>query len=373
MLNSLFVIPLLVIFSHLGSLYPNAGGISGFTQEAFGRNLAAATEILMVGTFSLALPGVAFTAASYLGDAIKLSYWQITGIAFAMLFIAIIVNVIGAKLAAGLQQILAYTLVFVLVAVTLSIFVLSPLKGEGIAPPSQWTKSIPTLGLVFFAYAGWELLAFTTEEYKDPKRDFPKVIAISFVLVAGLYILISIALQLSFNSSDPRLLKTPIAMLFESSLGTYSTIFVSLCGFVIIMAHLIGAIWGASRLVYSSAREGILPAALSQIRHHGIPVNAVIGIGIIILTVAGACANGYITVATLFTLAGQNFFILSAFAVLAYLRMASNNKQRILGGLTTIMVFAVISSFGIKLLYPLFLLVLGYAISYLKTHVLEPQ
>jgi amino acid efflux transporter len=363
LLNSLFIIPLLLIFSHLGARYPSAGGISGFTQAAFGRNLAAATEILMLGTFTLALPGVAFTAASYLGETFKLNIWQVTLIAFAMLLLAVSINVIGTKVASKLQQVLAFLLVAILIAVTLSVFIFSPLEGEGIAPIGQWGQAIPTLGLVFFAYAGWELLAFTTEEYKDPKRDFPKVIAISFVLVSGLYILIAVALQLSFHHTDPRLLKTPIAMLFETSLGVYSTFFVSLCGFIIIMAHLIGAIWGASRLVFSSARAGILPAQLARIHHNQVPVNAVLAIGVVLLGVAAVTATGSITVTLLFTLAGQNFFILSGFAVLAYLKMASNKKQKMLGWLTAIMVCAVTASFGIKLIYPLLLLLFGYLLS----------
>lgn len=365
-LNAIFVIPLLIIFSHLGSIYPNAGGISGFTQEAFGRHLAAATEILMIGTFSLALPGVAFTAASYLAEAIKLDIGQTSAVAFTMLVSAILINIMGAKVASGLQQFLSYFLLFVLIAVTLSVFIFSPLNGEGIAPLTEWNKSIPTLGLVFFAYAGWELLAFTTEEYKDAKRDFPKVVAFSFILVVGLYVLISVALQMSFNSDDPRLLKAPIAMLFQNSLGTYSTIFVALCGFVIIMAHLLGAIWGASRLVYSSSRERMLPEVFSNVFGNGVPVNAVVGIGVVLLIVATVCAMGYISVTTLFTLAGQNFFILSGFAVLSYLRLANRKVQIIIGGATMLMICLVISSFGVKLLYPLFLLALGYSVSYFR-------
>lgn len=365
-LNSMFVIPLLLVFSHLGARHPTAGGISGFTQVAFGRHLAAATEILMVGTFSLALPGVAFTAASYLGEAIGLHAGLITLIAFVMLLLAIVINVVGARLASGLQQLLAYALVVVLIAVTLSVFMLSPFDGAGIAPPAQWSQSIPTLGLVFFAYAGWELLAFTTEEYKNPKRDFPRVVAFSFVLVSGLYILIAVALQLSFGPDDPRLLKAPIAMLFEASLGAYSTMFVAACGFVIIMGHLIGAIWGASRLVFSSAREGILPSRLAAVHRNGVPVPAVLAIGIALLGVGALHAAGYLSVAMLFTLAGQNFFILSGFAVLAYLRLATRRRQKILGWLTAIVVLTVIASFGAKLLYPVLLMVVGYTLSVLR-------
>ena len=49
--DALLVLPLLVVFGYLGSRYPSAGGIAGFVQAGFGRTGAAATEVLLIGTF----------------------------------------------------------------------------------------------------------------------------------------------------------------------------------------------------------------------------------------------------------------------------------------------------------------------------------
>jgi amino acid efflux transporter len=364
LINAIVAIPFLIIFANLGARFPSAGGISGFTQIAFGRNWAASTEILMLGTFSLALPAVSFTGAAYFSEVFAWNETYSMIVAFLMLLFAIVINLIGVKLSARFQQFLSYSLFVILVLVSISVFFLSPLKGSGIAPVSEWKQSIPVLGLVFFAYAGWEILAFTSEEYKNPKRDFPRVIFISYVLVIILYLLIVVSLQSAIKADHPDLIRSPIALLFKDSLGGLSSLFVSICGFVIILAHLLSAIWGASRLMYSSAREKMLPSLLARhVSSSGVPIASVITVGGILILVGIACAMKWVSTELLFTLAGQNFFLLSAFAVLSYMKLAETKKQFLLGIITSVVVLFIIFSFGTKLIYPIVLVTSGFLIS----------
>jgi amino acid efflux transporter len=73
--------------------------------------------------------------------------------------------------------------------------------------------------ILFFAFVGWELLSFTSEEFKNPKRVFPLMIALSFVIVVALYLLITViqfTFQLVLPRSHPGLTGAPI----DSTLGS---------------------------------------------------------------------------------------------------------------------------------------------------------
>ena len=67
------------------------------------------------------------------------------------------------------------------------------------------------------------------------------------------------ATQLTLSQFDPQVASAPIAFLLSSVIGPLGTIFISIVAVLIIFAHLISAVWVASRLVFFSAREGLLP------------------------------------------------------------------------------------------------------------------
>jgi amino acid efflux transporter len=164
------------------------------------------------------------------------------------------------------------------IALTGGYYLAAPL---GLAPRYAWMVAIVILllaatigaglasvGTVFFAFTGWEMLSFTAEEYRNPRRDSPRTVAISFLIVTGVYLLLAVGVQTQLNSNDSPLAATPARTMVANVLGGQAGTAVAVLAVVIILANVIGAMWGASRLVMSSAWEGLLPAFL---RTHGEP------------------------------------------------------------------------------------------------------
>ena len=67
------------------------------------------------------------------------------------------------------------------------------------------------------------------------------------------------ATQLTLSQSDPQIATAPLALLLSSTIGPLGTILISTIAVFIIFTHLISAVWVSSRLVFFSAREGLLP------------------------------------------------------------------------------------------------------------------
>ena len=359
-ISALVSVPLLVVFARLGATFPGAGGIAGFMQQTFSRRVGAATEILILGT----IPGgaaIAITGGKYFSAIFDGRQTLVLGGTLLVLIIATVVNIFGARISGRVQQVLAFGLVLLVSGVAVAALVIGdPSAGAGIAPIAQARSALPTVGIVFFAFVGWELMSFTTEEFKDPKRDFPLMIAVSFVIVVALYLLIALAVQLVLPLDDPQLSVAPMATLLASAFGATSGKSIAVVGFFIALANVISVVWAFSRLAFASAREGLLPSVLSQTdTEAAIPRKAILAVMAAFGVVSVLYFAGLVTQSRLFELAGISFFLSYILAVLAYLKHETSIQARLFGMATLLFVTYVFLHFGLKIVYPISVFLLG--------------
>jgi amino acid efflux transporter len=359
-ISAVISVPFLVVFAVLGSRLPGAGGVAGYVQNAFSRRATIPVEFLLLGTFVVGGPAMIITGGNYFAAALGLSDVA-AGVGCAMvLTLSTSLNYLGAKISGRVQQIMAAALVLLLLGIALAALLFGARAGAGIAPVSDWAKGIPAVGLVFFAFVGWEMMSFTTEEFRNPRRDFPSMIAVSFVIVVVLYLLTAAAVQLVLPAGDRRLIDAPIAALLASTLGVTSGRVIAFIGLLMILANFTSGSWAASRLVFSSAREGLLPEVLSRVDPSKTPRNAVVVmalgyIPLVVLYFAGVVSQG-----RMFQLAGVNFFTLYALSVIAFIKIAQRWYAKLFGALAMLLVIIVMITFGVVMLYPIALLALGW-------------
>ncbi len=361
LISAVIIIPLLIVFADLGARIPGAGGIAGFVQAAFSRRVSIPVEFTLLGAFAVGGPAMVITGANYFALAVGVSLPTLfIGAILTLLFVGTI-NLLGARISGRLQQLLALVLVLLLAGV--AVIALSSgdrSVGTGIAPISHWTQGLPAVSLVFFAFVGWEMMSFVSEEFRNPRRDFPWMIAISFVIVTALYLLIAVAVQLVLPVKDRQIINTPIASLLGLVLGEASGRLVAVVGFVILLTNLTSGSWAASRLVFSSAREGLLPKLLSQVDQlSGTPRYAVLATVLSYVPALLLYAAGWISQALLYQLAGASFFVLYVFSVIAYIKLQKEKVGQVFGIGVLLFVVAMMFTFGNLLVFPLLLLAIG--------------
>jgi amino acid efflux transporter len=353
--------PLLTIIASLGARYPSAGGIAGFVRPSLGARVADVCELLLLA----ALPGgagLALVAGHLVGDAASRS-WLVAPVACVFLAIAAIAALRGAEFAGSLVRVLAAVFVLVLLVVAVSALTAGGRNGVGTGAISGASHGFSGVGLVFFAFVGWELMTFLSEEFVDPKRDFPRMVAISFLLVVSLYLLLAVAVQVVLDPNDRHVTTSPIATIAADVFGTAGRAVVTAVGLVIVTANVNGVVLAFSRLVINSARSGRLPRSLAVANHQGIPQRAV-------LATAGAFAFFIVPVrleiisqALLFELAGSMFFTGFVIAAVAYTVEGTSWPTRIFGLVTCTVTAIVLLSFGWIVLYPLAVAAAGTATS----------
>ena len=346
--------PLLVVIASLGARYPTAGGVAGFVRPALGDRVADSAEFLLLA----ALPGgagLALVAGHLVADLVG-EKWLVGPFAAVMLVVAGGAALRGAEFTGALVRGLAVTFVVMLLVVAAAGLVAGG-DGLGTGDLSGISAGIGGLGLVFFAFVGWELMAFMSEEFVDPARDFPRMIAVSFLVVVGLYLLLAESVQVALDQGDPRVTTSPVATVAEIALGDAGRVVVTVIGVLIVAANVQSVVLAFSRLVFASARRGRLRHLLAVTSNDGNPKRAVI------VTVAafGACVVperlGWVSQALLFELAASAFFTGFVLAALAYASETSGWWQRLFGIATCGIAVAALLSFGWLVLYPLVVLV----------------
>lgn len=377
-IDGIIIIPLLMIFAHIGSNHPDAAGLSEYFGKAFGNHAKNAIQALVLITFIFAMPAIALVGSKYAGYFLHVSHLACSLFAILFFIIACCVNLAGLVISSKFQNTLSLTLFLILLIVAFStIFTAhSTLITKNF---NSYDHSITifkfgaALGTVFFSFIGWEMLSFTSEEFVNPKSDFPKVIFLSYIIVMVLYLTIAISLSINLPNNDDLLLSAPISLLLSNSIGKISAYIICIIAIIIVMANVNSATIAISRLIYAAAKNKILPAKLSIIDRNGIPKHAIIAVSGLFIFIVVLIGYGFIQQATIFKIAGESFFIVYLLTAIAYLYLAKNTKDKCIGSISCLTCITLSISFGHDLIFPLGIFILAITVSRFLTsqHILN--
>ncbi|KAJ4969818.1 hypothetical protein NE237_002917 [Protea cynaroides] len=133
---------------------------------------------------------------------------------------------------------------------------------------------------VFFAYIGFDSVASTAEEVKNPQRDLPLGIGFSLSICCILYMLVSVVIVglVPFYAMDP---DTPISSAFASH-GIQWAVYIITAGAVTALCStLMGSILPQPRILMAMARDGLLPPFFSHVNNRSqVPVNSTLTTGV---------------------------------------------------------------------------------------------
>jgi APA family basic amino acid/polyamine antiporter len=138
--------------------------------------------------------------------------------------------------------------------------------------------------VVFFAFIGFDIVATTAEEAKDPQRDVPIGILGSLAIVTALYAAVSLVVTgiQNYNDIDPEH-QAPLAAAFDSAGVDWmgNLISIGACIGLVVVAMIL--MLGQTRVGFAMARDGLLPVWLAKVHpRYGTPhrITAIAGVAI---------------------------------------------------------------------------------------------
>ncbi|GAB4834080.1 Carnitine O-acetyltransferase mitochondrial [Ancistrocladus abbreviatus] len=139
---------------------------------------------------------------------------------------------------------------------------------------------------VFFAYIGFDSVASTAEEVKNPQRDLPLGIASALSICCALYMLVSVVIVglVPYYVLDP---DTPISSAFASHGMKWAAYIITVGAVTALCSTLMGSILPQPRILMAMARDGLLPSFFSNVNTHTqVPVKSTVVTGIVAASLA---------------------------------------------------------------------------------------
>lgn len=255
-------------YAKLSVRYPSQGGSVVFLDRVFGRNyLTGSCNVLLWLSYVVMLSLYSYAFGSYgatFFPAQHQALYKHLLISFAIVAPAVL-NIASAK-------IIGRTEIYV-VGLKIAILLFFLALGFGQVQPVRlaydtWVPLIPLVAggmIIFVAYEGFELIANTAQDIKNPSRDLPRAYYWSVGFVIILYVLIAIVTVGCL----------PIAQIIAArdyALAEAARPFLGSAGFSMIVAAALlstfsainATLYGSARLSYIIAKEGEMPAELEH-------------------------------------------------------------------------------------------------------------
>lgn len=260
-----------IVLAVLGAAVPATGGMYTYVRDYIGRKTGFFyLALLTAGQLVLAM--FAITFATYAGELIP--GINETLVAFAILTVCYIFNILGVEMAAKLQKIL----VVILVA-AMAVFVAFGLPKVDWSAFDSIDKIMPDgivgfltgASLLTFATGGAEFLSELGGECKNPGRDLPKAIIASTLVVAVIYAFIGFVAAgvLPIDQVAGESLAAVAAAVLPRPLYVF---FIIGGGMFAVATTLNGSFTWVTKGLLIASEEGWLPKQAAYIGKRGTPV-----------------------------------------------------------------------------------------------------
>ncbi|QKT08134.1 amino acid permease [Gordonia sp. X0973] len=319
-------------YAEFASTVPVAGSAYTYGYATFGEFLAWILGWDLVLEFAVGAATVAKGWSGYLGNLVhafipsvpkSMHSVSIGGIGFdwgavAVVALVTILLTVGTKLSSRFSAVItAVKIAVVLLVIVVGFFYVKAANYTPYIPPSQgggdaaksvdsslfslitgagntsygWYGVLAAASVVFFAFIGFDVVATTAEETRNPKRDIPRGILGSLAIVTVLYVLVTLVVsgmanyhQLAGKGDDSKNLADVFAI--NGVMWAEKLIAIgALAGLTTVVMVLV---LGQSRVLFAMSRDGLMPRGLAKTStRFGTPARLTLIIGAVVALVAG--------------------------------------------------------------------------------------
>jgi APA family basic amino acid/polyamine antiporter len=261
-------------FAELSSMFPQTGGLYVYLREAFGPEIAFSSGwIHLCALLSGATAYIAMGFGKYLSSVVTLDEAGQRGAALALIVGLSGLNAWSTRAAFWLQNAANVAKLVALLALALGAFA-GPAVAE--APAAGSGSFAAALAICFFCYEGWSYAGFVAGEMKDPARNLPKVFAVSFAIVVGVYLLMNLAYMRVMTVSELQSTAQLGTEVARRALGPFGAGVVTATILIAIVGSVNGILVAASRMYFAQAKDGLFLPTLERLHPaRGTPLRAI--------------------------------------------------------------------------------------------------
>ncbi len=285
-------IALVTVYSYvkLSLRYPSEGGTIEFIVQAFGNGMFSAfVNNLMLISYVIMIALYAYAFGSY-GSALFLGSdvaWLHKVLAVGVIVVFTFINLLGAYLTGKAEDIMVLLKIAILLLFCAVGFV--SIDFSRMSP--QYYESIPSIvtgGLIIFlAYEGFELIANTARDVKEPHKNLPRAYYSAVIFVIALYVLVAVVTigNVSFEEAK-KAQDYVLAIAAKPFFGEAGFVLIGVAAVLSTASAINATIYGSGRTAFLIAKLGEIPQAFEKKIKYGFEGMIIIALLAIIFTLS---------------------------------------------------------------------------------------
>jgi len=299
-------------YAEMATLIPAAGSAYTYTYTVIGETMAWIVGWSLILEYSLACSTVAVGWSAYLVGWLQSAGLELPHALLAGPHAGGIVNLpavlvalaVAGLLVAGTRESATLNIILVIIKMTaLAAFVLLALPSfdsDNLRPfmPYGFGSTVDSDGVtrgvmaaaavVFFAFYGFDAVATSAEEARNPGRDLTIGIIGSMAVCTIIYMLVAIAAVGAVSHDRVGDSAEPLAFVMRTLEHPLAARLIALAALVALPSVILVMMYGQSRIFFVMARDGLLPRKLSVVSERtGAPALITALTGVFVAAVAG--------------------------------------------------------------------------------------
>ncbi|AOW92329.1 amino acid permease [Rhodococcus sp. WMMA185] len=315
-------------YAEFASTVPVAGSAYTFSYATFGECVAWIIGWDLILEFALAAAVVSKGWSLYLGNVLGFSGSTTAHIgpvdfdwgSLILIGGITLVLAIGTKVSSRVSAVItAIKIAVVLLVIAVGAFYINKANYSPYIPPAEgsesgasglhqslfsfltgaegstygWYGLLAAASLVFFAFIGFDVVATTAEETKNPQKALPRGILGSLAIVTVLYVAVTLVLTGMVKYTDLRSgsplvgdSSATLATAFEAHGITWAQTAINLGGLAGLTTVVMVMLLGQTRVLFAMSRDGLLPRGLAKTGKKGTPVRITLMVGGVVSVLA---------------------------------------------------------------------------------------
>jgi len=272
-----FFLPFSLISAELGSAYPDQGGVYIWIKKAFGARWAARAIWCYWIALPLWLPAIYIAIVQILSHMFfpGLALWPQIAIGVILIWFSVVVNLCPLKFSKWVPNIGSVAR-FLVIAGMIAAAVLYFLKNGNFANAITWANILPDpnaaiifVPMIIYNLLGCELVSGAAGEMKDPKKDVPRAVIFSALIIAFFYVITTVTVWVVVPVADINV-ASGIFQMFAIAFEGYGAVqsILVMTGLLIsfaLFAEIVAWNLGENRTVAEAACNGELPKVLGKV------------------------------------------------------------------------------------------------------------
>lgn len=240
--------------------------------------LTFASAFYMIGFGQYLLPGL----RQYIGFLAGWGQIGITVVALVMAALLTGVNYYGVKETGELQNVIVLTLVGLIVAF-LGLGIISDPTFEEFNP-NGWPAVAATIGTVYVTFIGFEVIATSAEEIKNPNQNLPLVMIVSVVTPTLMYVGVMYVSTGTLSIDALTASQIPVADVATEIMGSLGALAMIVGAVLATVSSANASILSAAHVNFAMGRDRILVNWLNEVhKRFRTPYRAIMATGVITL------------------------------------------------------------------------------------------